>query len=245
MITKSEIKQAVLQNFGCDADDWLEAARKGAAGFEGARLALREAVKNIQQIAEVVDKDIENGEIAKLDGPLMIAAYAKKQVTRAVDSLALAGKNYSNRQIASQGEIAAYERVLKYLNDKRQVEIDRLKALEAALASGELVLEEDGSVSQSEDSGGNSRPPGVRPTMGVAAERRAEGLATKVKLDDETSPSESAEPKLPLAPPEPVTDAPQPVASKAVKKKVVKRGGRQKGSKNKPKTGHLRNASNT
>jgi len=243
MSTKSEIKQAVLQDFGCDADDWLEAARKSASGFEGARLALREASKHIQQIAEVIDADIDNGEIEKLDGPLMIAAYAKKQISRAIDSLALAGKNYSNRQISNQGEIAAYERVLKYLTDKRQVEINRLKALEAALASGELVLEDDGSVSQSEASGGNGgRLSGVRPAMGVAAQRRAEGLATKVQLDDETPPK-PAEPELPLGAPEPVKDTPQPVAKK-VTKKVVKRGGRQKGSKNKPKTGPTSNASN-
>ena len=215
MITKSEIKQAVLQDFGCDADDWLEAAYKSASGFEGARHALREAAKNVQQIAEVVDQDIENGEIDKLEGPLQIAAYAKKQVSRAVDSLALASKNYANRQIAAQGEIAAYERVVKYLTDKRQAEIERLKQLESALASGELQFEEDGSLSQKDVDvpGRGGRPAGVRPTMGVAAQRRAE----------ESSASES----------------------KTTKKAVVKKKrGRPKGSKNKSKTGLSVNGAN-
>ncbi len=232
MNSKSEIKQAVLQDFGCDADDWLEGARKSASGFEGARRALLEASKHVQQIAEVVDKDIDNGEIAKLDGPLAIAAYAKLQVTRAVDSLANASKNYGNRQIATQGEIAAYEKVIKYLAGKRKAEIERLQKLEAAIASGAIQVEDDGGLTQSEgQSGGNGRPAGVRPSGGIAAQRRAEAAAeakptsSKVQLDDDPSAA---------SPPPPEPSVPQPAAKKKATKKVVKRGGRAKGSKNRP-----------
>ena len=230
MLDKSEVKQAVLHDVGCDADDWLEAARKGSAGFEGAKHALREAAKHVQQIAEVIDQDIENGKLEKLDGPLQIAAYAKKQITRAVDSLTVASLNYGNRQMASQGEIAAYERVLKYLEGKRQEEGAKIERLRQALASGEIQIEEDGTLSQ----GGNGQGahlPGVRPSQGIAAQRRAE-------QDAEKGPPLTPEPEAAAPEPETKPPAAQPqkkLVPKPAKKVTKKRGGRPKGSKNKPK----------
>lgn len=174
---KVEVKQAVLHSIGCDADDWLEGAKKEVTGFGASKHTLVQAAKNIQQIASVVDRDLDSGEIGKLDGPLDIAKYAKLQITRAVDSLANASRAAENRQKAAIGEIAAYEKVVKHVQKLHAAEGEKLRKFEEAVAAGEA---EDGKVSQS-GVDGNGRPvarvTGVRPGQGVAAQRKAEAAA--------------------------------------------------------------------
>lgn len=231
MIQKSEIAQAILHGIGCDADDWLEAARKGSAGFEGAKHALREAAKHVQQIADVVDSDLESGKIEELDGPLQIAAYTKKQIARAADSLTVAALNYSNRQMSGQGEISAYEKVVKHLQEKAKAEADKIEHLRQAIASGELQIEDDGTVSQKGGGNGRSRPLGVRPAQGIAAQRRAEDAEAKAaKADAEVAPADIAAEATAKAD-EVVVVAKTPAPPATPKKKR----GRPKGSKNKPK----------
>jgi len=176
-ILKTEIKQAVLHSIGCDADDWLEGAKRDVSKSEGARHALIQAAKNIQQIAAVVDQDIDNGKIASLDGALDIATYAKLQITRAVDSLVNASRAEGNRQKAAVGEIAAYEKLVTHLQKLHTAEGVKAKSIKEAIDAGDAGVDEDGMLSQT-STGGNGRPVaravGVRPGQSIAAQRKAE-----------------------------------------------------------------------
>lgn len=169
---KSEIRKSIFHSSGCDADDWLEGAKRSGYAFEGARKALKKAAQESLSIALVVKKDLEEGKLDGMDASA-VADYAILQVTRAHDSLIVGSQHYENRQLATQGETAAYERVVKHfkaLHDREEAKIQsRLEAEE----SGDVVLGEDGEpVKQAGRAGG--RVTGVRPAAGLAAQRRAE-----------------------------------------------------------------------
>lgn len=172
LTAKAETRKTIFHNLGCDADDWLEAAKKQAAGFEGAKHALRESAKNVTGIAAAVTQDMDDGKLEGL-GPLEVAEYAKKQLTRVVASLAAQAQHFENLQLSALGEIAALDRVVKHFAKLHEAEATKITKIQEALASGEIQLE-DGALSQSEV---GARLPGVRPASGIAAQRKAEEAA--------------------------------------------------------------------
>jgi len=177
MIDKSEIRKAIFHSSGCDADDWLEAAKKNAAAFEGAKQALKKAAKDVQANVAIVQKDLDDGKLEGKEAP-EVASYAILQVQRAVDSLMTASVHFSNRQIASQGEVAAYDKLVKHFQILHDREEAKIEANKEALLAGEVLLDDDGDP---EKKAGNGRITGVRPTMSIAAQRRAETAAEKAK----------------------------------------------------------------
>jgi len=192
---KSEIRKSIFHSSGCDADDWLEGAKRSGYAFEGARKALKKAAQESLSIALVVKKDLEEGKLDGMDASA-VADYAILQVTRAHDSLIVGSQHYENRQLATQGETAAYERIVKHfkaLHDREEAKIQsRLEAEE----TGDVVLGEDGEpVKQAGRAGG--RVTGVRPASGLAAQRRAEAELEEPESDKEVLPPtpEVAKPK--------------------------------------------------
>ena len=170
---KAEIKKAILYSAGSEADDWLEQAHKNVNAFEGAKQALRKSAKDIQAIVQFAKKDLEDGKFDGMEGP-EIASYAILQVTRCVDSLQSASLNYTNRQIAAAGEVAAYEKLVGYYSKKVAEEDRKIERFNSAVESGEIIIEEDGTVSKKS---GNGHITGIRPGGGIAAQRRAEAAA--------------------------------------------------------------------
>lgn len=175
LIEKVEAKKALFHSLGCDADDWLDGAKKQAAGCEGAKQAVRKAAKDVQALAEVITKDLDEGKLEG-KGPLEVAEYAKLQVTRAVNSLLTVSQHYENLQLSALGEIAAYEKMVGHFKKLHDSEETRVAQIKQALVSGALQVEEDGSLSQREVS---TRTSGVRPATSIAAQRKAEEAATK------------------------------------------------------------------
>ena len=182
MFEKSEMKKSIYHSAGCDADDWLEGARRNTNAFEGAKRALKKSSQELLAIGGVVKKDLDGG---KLDGlePSEIAAYAILQVTRCRDSLENASLHYGNRQIAASGEIAAYEKLVGHFGKLHEREESKIQGLKDAIASGEIVIEDDGEMSKG---AGNGQITGVRPGSGLAAQRKAEAAAEKSSEDDGT-----------------------------------------------------------
>ena len=178
MIEKSEIRKGIFHNLGCDADDWLDGAKRDSNAFEGAKKSLKKSAQELIAIAAVVKKDLDDG---KLDGlePAEIADYAILQVTRCRDSLENASKHFENRQIASQGEIAAYEKVVDYFKKLYDREETRMQALAQAIESGEIIVEDDGAPVSQGDMRGNLT--GIRPGSSIAAQRKAEAAAEASK----------------------------------------------------------------
>jgi hypothetical protein len=182
LTAKSETKRALFHSLGCDADDWLESAKKQAVACDGAKKALREAAKNVQGIAEVITKDMDEGKLAGLEA-LEVAKYAKDQVTRAVTALVSQSQHYENLQLAAAGEVSAFDKVVKHFTKLHDTEAMRIQQIREAVDSGEIQLEfgdDDEMISQTATpaNGGHSRrPTGVRPAVGIAAQRKAEDAA--------------------------------------------------------------------
>ena len=197
MIAKAQLKQEIYHQIGCDADDWLESARKTSHGFEGAKLAFREQAKTVQQNVLVVKKDLDAGKLEGLE-PAEVADYAILQIQRAVDSLQTASLHFENKWKSATGEIAAYTFVVKQLQERYRKEGDKIQRVLDAVESGDVVVDDDGNLSQSEESGGgNGRIPGVRPGMSIAAQRKAEEKASAAALaeaaDDSSEAAETSE----------------------------------------------------
>jgi len=183
LTAKAETKKAIFHGLGCEADDWLEGAKKQSASFDGAKHALLQSVKHTQALADAVTVDLDDGKLASME-PLEIAAYAKLQITRAVDGLTNQARHMSNCHLSANGEIAAYEKLIKHFQKLHGAEQATIENIEEALASGSIQLEDDGSVSQTEGVEGR-RQTGVRPGSSIAAQRRAEASAEEPKASTE------------------------------------------------------------
>jgi hypothetical protein len=192
MIDKAEVKKAILYSAGCEADDWLEGAHKNSNAFEGAKQALRKAAKDVQGIVQFVQKDLDDGKFESME-PADMASYAILQITRCVDSLQSSSLHYTNRQIAAQGEVAAYERLVGHYQKKVAEEDRKIERFASAVESGEVIIEEDGTATKKS---GNGHISGVRPASGIAAQRKAEAAAeaeaAAKEIPEEVSSKEGA-----------------------------------------------------
>lgn len=189
MIDKSEMKKSIFHSAGCDADDWLEGARRTSNAFEGAKKALAKSSQDMMSISTAVKRDLDDGKMDKME-PSEIADYAILQVTRCRDSLMNAAQHYENRQLAAQGEISAYEKVVGYFQKLHDREDAKIRGLMEAIESGEIIIEDDGSMSKKS---GNGNLTGVRPSSGLAAQRKAEAAAESSDVsssDDELTQKE-------------------------------------------------------
>lgn len=189
-MNKSEIRKSIFHSSGCDADDWLEGARRSGYAFEGAKKALKKASQEVLSVALVIKKYLEEG---KLDGmeASAVADYAILQVTRARDSLENGSQHYENRQLATQGEVAAYERVVKHFKSLHDREEAKIQSRLEAERDGELSIDSDGDM---EKPAGRGQVTGVRPSAGLAAQRRAE-TASEQAPEAATEPDPTPEVK--------------------------------------------------
>jgi hypothetical protein len=173
---KSMMRVAVLHEQGVKADDFLESASKRQLGHEGAKQVLRQVAKNLAGLAALVDRDLNEQKIPT--EPLLVAAYAKKLIDTASQSTLMAAQQQENLQLAAQGEVQAYQHVVDSLKKEIQQERARLEAMQQAIASGAIVVE-DASPQQPDDVEAvpRDRPVGTRPAMSIADQRRAEDAA--------------------------------------------------------------------
>jgi hypothetical protein len=181
---KSEIKMGLLHEQGVKADDQLESAHRRQAAHDGAKQALRQIAKNISGMAALVDRDMDDGKIP-LDEPVKAASYVKLMIDRAVNAAMSAAQHQENLQLSVGGEISAYQGMVDAIKKEILTEQSKAQALEQAIASGQVVVEDD-SPSLADDAPGRGRPTGVRPGGGLAAQRRAEEAAeasTAVVMD--------------------------------------------------------------
>jgi hypothetical protein len=160
--------------------------------FEGAKQALRKAAKDVQAIVQFAKKDLEDGKFDGMEAQ-EIASYAILQITRCVDSLQSSSLHYTNRQIAAQGEVAAYSKLVGHYQGKVAEEDRKIERFNSAVASGEIIIEEDGTATKKS---GNGHISGVRPAGGIAAQRKAEADAEAAKeVSSEEGATAPAKPK--------------------------------------------------
>lgn len=167
MTLKSEIKISILNDQGAKIEDQLEAASKRQSTYDGAKQALRLIAKNITGLLQLADKDLEEGKLL-FESPLAALAYIKTMVDRAANMAASAAHHQENLQISVNGEITAYKLLMDGFKKEIASERAKIAAIENALKSGQVVLEDDDSP------GSPPRAIGMHPGAGIAAQRRAE-----------------------------------------------------------------------
>jgi hypothetical protein len=212
MIDKLELKQNVLHSVGVQVDDMLEAAQKERAGHGGAKIALAQLAKNIEGLAKVADDEMDKGELPQ---DLEVLGHIKRFITRAAMMTATAAQHQENMELASNGKIVAYEQVIKSIKKKVDASSQQIAEVKLAIASGSVVAEDDGSLSQVQ---GSAVAPGVRPGMSIAQQRRLEDARERAQQEQPAEESKEAPPKEQQTSPEEAA----PVAEKAVKKKATK-----------------------
>jgi hypothetical protein len=166
---KNEMKMGLLHEQGVKADDLLEAAVKRQSAHDGAKQALRQISKNISGLAALVDRDMDEDKIP-LTEPTQVAAYVKLMIDRCAQMSMSAAAHQENLQISVGGEITAYQSMVDAIKKEILSEQSKLQAIKQAVASGEISS--DGEV----DLRAAGRPTGVRPGLGIAAQRRAEAM---------------------------------------------------------------------
>lgn len=193
MSLKNEMKMGILHEQGIKADDLLEAATKRQSAHDGAKQALRQIAKNMAQLSALVDRDLDENKIP-VEEPTKVASYAKLMIDRCAQMALTAGQHQENQQLSVTGEIVAYQAMVDAIKKEILTEQSKMQALQRAVASGEIVVEDD-SVSQQDVESRGGRPVGVRPGLGIAAQRRAEAMSessageTQVEVASDDKPN--------------------------------------------------------
>lgn len=171
---KSEMKAAVLHEVGVKSEDMCEAARLDAARHEGGISALLAAAKQIAGLAAHVDRDMDEGAFASLEGPLAVAGAIKKYLSRAVAVVESGMKAEDNQRLVCEGRAQAFKLMVDNMKRLHDQEVEKSKQRQA-LADGESVV---------------GRPVGTHPGLSIKEQRLLEEAAMESAL-----PSEMPKPK--------------------------------------------------
>jgi hypothetical protein len=162
-ITKSEIKMSAINELGSAVDDMLETAQQEMYQAGGAKNALVTAQRKVEELANVVAVDLDEGVIEKLcEEPMEVAKYVNRMIKRAggvIDNLATTAEVQRIQAVGAAASLKVVVGIAKKMHDR---EDEKVKAGRAAGVGPE----------------GES----PRPTMSAAddiAQRRAEAKAEK------------------------------------------------------------------
>lgn len=161
----SELKIGVVHEIGCRLDDNLESTTKDMYRSEGASSALKQAVGVIENAYALVDKDVDDGKL-DLDNAKKVKNYLEK--TRNMMT-SLAG-NAETSKLTLAGKVQGLQQSITIAKKFKDDELNRVKALHAALAAGTVQNTETGLV----HTGEGQRPTGVHPGLSIKERRRLE-----------------------------------------------------------------------
>jgi hypothetical protein len=178
-LVKADIRRGTATSIGVRVEEMLEGAERKVHEARGAKKAMQIQTKNLMSISAAVD-----GEIEKSIPDIETLKIVKLWVSRCVEATDNFAGNLANVELQAAGEVAAYKAIHDHIQDVVS-KIDANKvAVAEAIKSGTAELDEDGEP-QMVDAGG--RPPGVRPSMSVVQQRKAEEQAEEQK-QEEVSP---------------------------------------------------------
>ena len=174
-ITKSEIKMSAINELGNAVDDMLETAQREMHQANGAKSALVTAQRKVEELANVVASDLDEGVIEKLcEEPMEVAKYINRMIKRAggvIDNLATTAEVQRIQAIGSAASLKVVVGIAKRMHDAEEAKVKAGIAREVG-AEGE----------------------GARPVMSAAddiAQRRAEARAEKEGKSNGKSNGES------------------------------------------------------
>ena len=164
-IGNSEAKIGVVHELGCRLDDNLEATTKDMYRAEGASSALKQAVAAVENSFALVDKDTDAGKI-----DLEAAKNLKSLLERTRSMINSLASNAETNRVTLVGKMQGLQMSVTIAKKFKDDELNKVKALQAALMSGVVQNSELGLV----HTGEGSRPTGVRPGMSIKERRLAE-----------------------------------------------------------------------
>jgi hypothetical protein len=171
LMEKVSVRRDTAVSIGKKVEDMLEGAQRKAYEAGGAKKAMLSHVKNLLGIVAAVDEEVEKS-IPDLEHAKVIKSWLMRCVA--------ATENYvghlSNLELQALGEATGYTASRDFIF-KIVKEIDESsERLASAIKSGSVQVEEDGSLQQV---GEGPRPPGVRPGLSIAQQRKAEEAAAQ------------------------------------------------------------------
>jgi len=154
---KGEIKAATVHEIGVRFEDMLEAGRQEVSKNEGAKLALLMAIRQVNELAAHVDKDLDAGAFNDVTEPMAVATLVKKWLTRTCAVLETGSVSAENHRLIAQGRVQAFQQMIDNMKKLHDMELGKLEAKKAT-----------------EKTGRRGRATGTRPQASVKQRRLAE-----------------------------------------------------------------------
>lgn len=120
-VEKAELKVAVLTDVGDRVETLLEGSQAAVHRAEGAEQAFRDGAQVVQQLHQVVDREIDE---KKLD--LEQGKIAKDWITRAVNALFQLSVNAQQVIVAQKGHAQGVSHTVQFLQRLREQEFQTL-----------------------------------------------------------------------------------------------------------------------
>ena len=176
-IEKAQIKMGTIREVGILLDDALEGAQKEVHKADGAKDALRVALKALETLGTHVDKDVDEGQY-----DLEVASKIKRYVIRAQQMVTNLLAKAENEYFIICGQVKAYE---------RSVEVTKkLHDMERGKAESLLKRSEEADVD-------SRRPTGAHPGKSLKEQRLEEEANGDQVPSVEFSPSKAPKKKAP------------------------------------------------
>jgi uncharacterized phage infection (PIP) family protein YhgE len=189
-VEKAEVKILTAHDIGADIEDMMEQAQKAEHMHEGGKLALGDAAKKVNVLAEHLRKSIEDGDIKleEIDSPEKIEGLVRKYIARAVNILENLQLMAQNSQIGSAGMVAGYKNAMKAPMKIMEGERKKMEALK------EAIEEQQKTGDQDLDLRPVGRATGAHPGDPLADRRKSNGQTEKT----EQNVPEQSKPTSPL-----------------------------------------------
>lgn len=170
-VEKAEVKILTAHDIGADIEDMMEQAQKAEHMHEGGKLALGDAAKKVNVLAEHLRKSIEDGDIKleEIDSPEKIEGLVRKYIARAVNILENLQLMAQNSQIGSAGMVAGYKNAMKAPMKIMEGERKKMEALKEAIEEQQKTGDHDLDLRPV------SRATGVHPGDPLADRRKTNG----------------------------------------------------------------------
>lgn len=176
---KSELKLQFTHEIGVKVEDTLEAAKREISTAEGKQIAFMEAIRTVETVSSVVNKDVEAGQL-----DLETAKKAIQYLTRATQALQQqASQSVVQRNMAA-GKAQGIEQVVKMLVSITTIEQNRLNQAkaQAPVAQSDVPASNDSTASVP-----------VHRFVSIKEQRLAEEAAAAAQQVKQESPQAEAE----------------------------------------------------
>lgn len=131
---KHEVKALTYHEIGMSLDNSLESAEKEKLGYEGAKVGLLQAKKNVEDLTAHVDKDLKEG-VLDIDQATLVKKWLIRAVS-VVQNLALQSEVHGH---ITQGKVVALTAAVKHTKSLYDAEKVRMDASVAQQEGSEEV----------------------------------------------------------------------------------------------------------